>query len=70
MSKVIKVDETIYNALEKQKQGRQTFSDVIKGLLSNRLKILEMMNGLEGQIGFRDWQRRELEQLQNKQEER
>ncbi len=70
MSKVIKVEETIYNALEKQKQGRQTFSDVISGLLSNRLEILEMMNVLEGQIGFRDWQRQKLEQLQKKEEER
>jgi len=68
MSKVIKVDETIYNELEKLKIGRQTFSDVIKGLLNSRLKILEMMNVLEGQIGFRDWQRHELEQLQKKEE--
>ena len=67
-SKIIKVENHIYNALEKQKQGRQTFSDVISGLLSNRLEILEMMNVLEGQIGFRDWQRQKLEQLQKKEE--
>lgn len=63
MSKVIKVEDQTYTDLDKLRVGRQTFSDVIKGLLLNRLKILEMMSVLEGQIGFREWQREQLDAI-------
>lgn len=69
MSKVIKVEETIYNALEKQKQGRQTFSDVIADLLKCRLTILDSMSMLEGVVKYREWQREQLEQLRDKEED-
>ena len=61
MSKVIKVENHVYEALELLRVGRQTFSDIIRDLLETRLVILEAMNVLEGQIKFREWQRRELE---------
>lgn len=68
MSRVIKVEDQIYNELDQLRTGRQTFSDVIKSLLLSRLKILVMMGALEDQLGFRDWQRQELEKLQKKEE--
>lgn len=63
MSKVIKVETQVYDELDKLRVGRQTFSDVIEDLLKSRLKILEAMNMLEGQLKFREWQRQKLEEL-------
>lgn len=63
MSKVIKVEDGIYTALDRLRVGRQTFSDVCDDLLKSRLLILEAMNMLEGQIKFREWQRGKLEKL-------
>ena len=57
MSKVIKVEDAIYQSLEQLKVGRQTFSDVILELLKSRLKMLEAMSTLEGQLKYREWQR-------------
>ena len=65
MSKVIKVEDRIYQSLDQLRVGRQTFSDVIDGLLGGRLKILEAMSMLEGILRFREWQREKLEKLQN-----
>jgi len=61
MSKVIKVEEAVYNQLDTLRVGRQTFSDVIDDLLTGRLKILEAMNMLEGVLQYREWQRERLE---------
>jgi len=63
MSKVIKVENHIYTALDQLRVGRQTFSDVIEELLKSRLLILNAMNALEGQLKFREWQREQLEKL-------
>lgn len=62
-SKVIKVENHIYTALDQLRVGRQTFSDVIEDLIKSRLKMLEAMSALEGQLKFREWQRQELEKL-------
>ena len=62
-SKVIKVENRIYTALDQLRVGRQTFSDVIEELLKSRLLILNAMNALEGQLKFREWQREQLEKL-------
>jgi len=62
-SKVIKVEDHIYKALDQLRVGRQTFSDVIEELLKSRLLILNAMNALEGQLKFREWQREQLEKL-------
>lgn len=63
MSKVIKVEEAVYNQLDTLRVGRQTFSDVIDDLLTGRLKILEAMQMLEGVLQYREWQREKLEKL-------
>jgi len=62
-SKVIKVEDHNYKALDQLRVGRQTFSDVIEDLLKSRLKILEAMNVLEGQLKFREWQQEQLKKL-------
>ncbi len=63
MSKVIRVEDQIYKDLDKLRVGRQTFTDVLTDLLKTRLRILEAMNMLEGQLRFREWQREQLEKL-------
>lgn len=65
-SKVIKVEEAVYNQLDTLRVGRQTFSDVIDDLLTGRLKILEAMQMLEGVLQYREWQREKLEKLSPK----
>ncbi len=65
MGRAIKVDDQVYNELEKMKQGRQTFSDIIEALLATRLKALELFSVLEGQIKFRKWQNEQREKERN-----
>ena len=62
-SKIIKVKAQVYQSLDQLRIGRQTFSDVIEDLLKARLSILELMNVLEGQLKFREWQREQLKKL-------
>ena len=64
MSKVIKVEDQIYNELDHLRMGRQTFSDVIKELLDARLKVLELLSVLEGSLKYREWQREQLDKIQ------
>lgn len=67
MSKVIKVEGQVYAALEKLRGKGETFSDAIGALLDTRIKVLELISVLEGQIKYREWQedrRRQLETLQ------
>ncbi len=64
MSKAIKVEDQVYQALDQLRVKGQTFSDVTEDLLKTRLKILEVMNALEGPIKFREWQRERLYEIQ------
>ena len=68
MSKVIKVEDQIYDQLDHLRVGRQTFSDVCEDLLMGRQKILEAISMLEGILKFREWQREQLEKLAKKEE--
>jgi len=63
MSKMLKVNDQVYSQLEALKVGHQTFSDVILELLTARLRIFELINVLEGQLKYREWQQRELAKL-------
>lgn len=63
MSKVIKVEDTVYNQLDNLRVGRQTFSDVIDEMLTARLRMLEAINVLEGSLRFREWQRQQLDPM-------
>lgn len=63
MSKQIRIEDKVYDELDKLRIGRQTFNDVIEDLLKGRLKILEAFNMLEGVIRYREWQREQLDKL-------
>ncbi len=65
MSKLIKVEDKVYNQLDHLRVGRQTFSDVTAELLEARLRMLEAFNVLEGILRFREWQREQLRKLQD-----
>lgn len=55
MSKVIKVEDQVYKDLDRLRVGRQTFSDVIKEMLSDRLKIFELMSIFEGKLKYQEF---------------
>lgn len=63
MSKVIRVEDKTYAALDHLRLGRQTFDDTINNLLESRLKILELISVLEGMVGYREWQRERLDKI-------
>jgi predicted CopG family antitoxin len=63
MSHIIKVEDSVYVDLEHLRLGRQTFSDEIKILLDNRLKVLELFSVLEGQLQYREWQADRLRKI-------
>lgn len=63
MSRAIKVEDDIYDKLNELRTGRETFSDVIRPLLIARARILEVMDTLESQLRFREWQRKNLDEL-------
>jgi len=66
MSKVIKVDNQVYDVLDMLRTGRQTFSDIIEELIFARIKMLETMDTLERVLRFREWQRGKIEKSQTK----
>jgi len=67
VSKVVKVEDQVYQELDELRQKGDTFSQVIEDMLKARLKIFELLGIIEGQLKFRGWQRRELERLQKQQ---
>ena len=64
MSKVIKVEEKVYDQLEALKSGRQTFSDVLENLLKSRHILCQAWDVVEGTLQFREWQREEAAKAQ------
>lgn len=56
MSKAIKVEDHVYQALDLLRAKRATFSDVVEGLLKLRQQTMELMNVLEGQLKYGEWQ--------------
>jgi len=65
MSRAIKVEDQVYQELDLIREKGETFSQVVATLLSSRKAVFEFLNVLEGQLNFREWQRKELERLQN-----
>ena len=62
MSKTIRVEENAYLELDKLRDWKQTYSEVIEDLLATRAEICRFLDVVEGQIRFREWQREKLEQ--------
>ena len=66
MSKAIKVEDQVYQGLDKIRGKGETFSQVVATLISGRDSVFEFLNLLESTYNFREWQRQELERLQKK----
>lgn len=60
MSKMLKVEDHVYDQLENLKVGHQTFSQVIEGILKARETMLGAISVLEGQLQYREWQRKKF----------
>jgi len=58
MSKAIKVEDQVYQELDLLRAKRATFSDVVEGLLKLRVRVMELMNVLEGELRYEDYQRK------------
>lgn len=70
MSKVIKVENHIYDKLDRIKDKGQTFSQIIEELLSVRGSLFNMLNVLEGQLKYNEWKAKRLQELEAAQRER
>lgn len=66
MSKVIKVEDQVYVDLDKLRGKSETFSLVIEALLSSRLQVFTMLDQLEVQLKYREWQQERLQELRTK----
>jgi len=66
MSKVIKVDDQVYNDLDKLRSKGETFGEIIAMLINARLKVLELWNVLEGALKFSEWREQRLKDLEKK----
>ena len=64
MSKAIKVEDQVYQELDKIRGKGETFSQVVETLLNGRQAALVFLDVLESTYNFREWQRQELERLQ------
>lgn len=57
MSKPIKVEDRIYQELDKLRVGRQTFSDAVGYLIDIYKQVLELTSVLEGQLKYLRWRK-------------
>jgi len=64
LSKAIKVEDQVYQELDKIRGKGETFSQVVETLLNGRQAALVFLDVLESTYNFREWQRQELERLQ------
>lgn len=62
MSKTIRVEDDVYLELEKLRDWKETFSQVIAKLTMTRGELCKLFDIIEGAIRFREWQREKLEQ--------
>ncbi len=63
MRKTIKVEEQVYNDLDRFREKRETFSQAISRLLSLLSKVGELRSILEGGIKYEQWKKDELEKI-------
>ena len=70
MSKVIKVDDQVYEDLDKLRVKGETFGEIIAMLLNARIRVLELWSILEGQLKYSEYREQKLKDLEKKLEER
>ena len=66
MSKVIKVDDEVYNDLDKLRVKGETFGEIIDMLLRGRITVLEMISVLEGSLKYHEYREQKLKELEKK----
>ena len=66
MSKVIKVDDQVYEDLDKLRVKGETFGEIIAMLINARVRVLELWSVLEGQLKYADWREQRLKDLEKK----
>ncbi len=66
MSKVIKVDDQVYEDLDKLRVKGETFGEIIAMLLNARIRVLELWSILEGQLKYAEWREQKLKDLEKK----
>ena len=69
MSKVIKVEEKVYENLDKLRAKGETFSQIIEMLLRARIQVLETWGALEGALKYHEYKDQRLKELEKKAEE-
>lgn len=63
MSKPIKVEDQVYDELDRLRDKRETFSDVVENLLKLRAKTCELVELLEDDLKFQEHKQRTLQDL-------
>ena len=64
MSKTIKVEEEVYNRLDEIRDWKETYSQVIEKLLAARERFCQLIDIIEADVKFRNWQREQLEKAE------
>lgn len=65
MSKQIRLDDDTYLKLDQMRGKGESFNLAVRALLDARLKMLELISVLEGQIKYREWQDGRLKALRS-----
>lgn len=61
MSKTVKLEDQVYTRLDDFRDKHETFSEAVERLLRARDDMCRLVDVLEGQIRFKEWQREQLE---------
>lgn len=69
MSRVIKVEDHVYQELDMIRDKGETFSQIIERLLEARLKMFEVLNMIEGVLRYEKWKQEKLLKAIRKEQE-
>lgn len=61
-TRTVKLEESVFNELERIREKSETKSDVVARLLGARSRIWDLVNVLEGQLKFNQERARQLEE--------
>uniref|UniRef100_A0A6M3Y2H7 Uncharacterized protein n=1 Tax=viral metagenome TaxID=1070528 RepID=A0A6M3Y2H7_9ZZZZ len=62
---MVRVSEGVHGQLDAMRGKDESYNHVIESLLNARLKMLELISVLEGQIKYREWQDERLKALRS-----
>lgn len=64
MSKTIKVEDKVYEELDRMRVKGQTFSQVISDLISIRVTIFEVIETMMRLVNYHEWKEKLFQELQ------